>query len=508
MLTPDISIFYQIKRRIVYLSSKSAGMNLGKTNLLAGLAMFLLSNYTGAQDGHYWSENYGNKSMLLSGTVNASVDDLGAVFYNPGRLGQIKNPVFAISGKVYEYNLVKIENGINEGTDLTNSDLGGAPSLVAGTFKIPFLKKHKFAYSFLTRQRAKLEFSIREEREGDVIDAIPGNEIFNGQLKLTNNTKDEWFGLTWSIPINEKLSLGASGFISSLNKSSAFTIDMNALGEDNHVASLYLNRQYGYNSEGLIWKVGAAWDLHPIHLGLTVTTPKVNLIGDGSSLYEDYMVGIDTTGDGNNDDVYVFNYQDYLDTEYSTPWAIGFGAGFHFNKGIIHLSAEWYDNIPHYSILEAEPFVGQSTGDTIRFSLNEQLNPVLNWGVGLELKCSDKLSIYTSFATDNSGVTSNITRYIELEEEASNSVFQADFFRIGCGFSLYTKWAEIALGATYNRGTQQFDRPINFPEEGGDSIFESGQKSAFRFTQWRFILGFSFTFADKMKKTFEMDKFQ
>ena len=49
-----------------------------------------------AQDGHYWSENFGNKSMLLSGTVNASVTDLGAVYYNPGRLGQIENPAFVI----------------------------------------------------------------------------------------------------------------------------------------------------------------------------------------------------------------------------------------------------------------------------------------------------------------------------------------------------------------------------------------------------------------------------
>ena len=56
-----------------------------------------------AQNAHYWSENYGNRSMLLSGTVNASVEDLGLVFYNPGRLGLIENPAFVISAKVYEW---------------------------------------------------------------------------------------------------------------------------------------------------------------------------------------------------------------------------------------------------------------------------------------------------------------------------------------------------------------------------------------------------------------------
>ena len=58
--------------------------------LLCVLFAGMTKNVVG-QDGHYWSEDFGNKSMLLSGTANASVDDLGAVFYNPGRLGQIEN---------------------------------------------------------------------------------------------------------------------------------------------------------------------------------------------------------------------------------------------------------------------------------------------------------------------------------------------------------------------------------------------------------------------------------
>ena len=71
-----------------------------------------------AQDGHYWTENYGNKSMLLSGTVNASVNDLGAVYYNPGRLGQIENPAFVINAKVYEWRTLKVEDGVDEGVDV------------------------------------------------------------------------------------------------------------------------------------------------------------------------------------------------------------------------------------------------------------------------------------------------------------------------------------------------------------------------------------------------------
>ncbi|MCK5702698.1 MAG: long-chain fatty acid transport protein, partial [Cyclobacteriaceae bacterium] len=114
--------------------------------ILISISVFLgiySQNY--AQDGHYWSENYGNRSMLLSGTVNASVEDLGAVFYNPGRLGLIENPAFVISAKVYEWSTIRIKDGLDEGVDLNQSSFGGAPSLVAGTFSVPFLKDHKFA---------------------------------------------------------------------------------------------------------------------------------------------------------------------------------------------------------------------------------------------------------------------------------------------------------------------------------------------------------------------------
>jgi hypothetical protein len=459
-----------------------------------------------AQDGHYWSENYGNKSMLLSGTVNASVNDLGAVFYNPGRLGQIENPAFVISAKVYEWNTIKVEDGIAEGVDLKKSKFGGAPSLVAGTFTVPFLKNHKFAYSFLTRQRTQADFFIRVEKEGDIIEAIPGSEIFNGKLSYNTDFREEWIGLTWSPPLGKKLSFGLSSFISSINKSVSLDLDMKTLDENNQVASLSINRQYNYGTDGLIWKMGLAWDLNSIKLGMTVTTPKVKIRGKGSSLNEAYLIGVDTTGDGTNDDLYLFNIQEDLKSAFHSPWAIGLGVGFHFKKAIIHLSAEWYDKVALYNIIETAPFIVQSTGEELYFTLMDQLEAVINFGIGIELNLSEKSSFYTSFATNYSGVTSNIVRFAENKQEAYNSTLRADFLKFGSGFVLNTRWAEVTLGATYTGASQDFERPINFPDEGDDPIFDSNNTSTLKFTQWRIILGFSFPFAEKMKKSLEGEK--
>lgn len=475
-----------------------------KAQLFLHLLVIYLCTYSqiSAQDGHYWSENYGNKSMLLSGTVNASVEDLGAVFYNPARLGMIENPAFVISAKVYEWSTIRIKDGLDEGVDLNQSNFGGAPSLVAGTFSIPFLKEHKFAYSFLTRQLTKADFFVRVEEEDAEFKYIPEKVLFNGKLNINTDYREEWFGLTWSPPITEKFSVGLSNFVTTVNRSATTALDMKTLDENKKVASLSTNRQYGYETFGLLWKLGFSWDLSPVHLGLTVTTPKVNLRGTGSTVYEQYLIGVDTTGNGINDDIYIFNAQKDLNATYYSPWAIGFGLGIHFKKVIIHLSAEWYDKVPKYTILETDPFFAQISGEPLKFTLVDELNSVLNYGLGLEMNLNEKISIYASIATDYSGVTSDITRFAELEDEASNSVFQADFLKFGGGFMLNTSWAEVTLGATYTGASQELKRPIDF--SGDQPVFDSDVPTTLTFNRWRFILGFSFPFADKLQKDLEV----
>jgi hypothetical protein len=472
--------------------------------LAVSLLLMLIENYTYAQGGHYWAENFGNKSMLLSGTVNASVSDLGAVYYNPGRLGQIENPAFIINAQVYEWETVKIEDGINEGVDLNQSKFGGVPSLLAGTFKLPFAENHHFAYSFLTRQRNEVDFFVRVEDEGDIIESMPGNEIFNGSLRYRTKFTEEWLGLTWSYPLNDKLSIGLSNFISVVSKSNGLYLNMNTLGEENNVATLNMNREYSYNNYGLIWKAGLAYKMSRLNFGVTITTPRINIYGKGSTLYENFLSGVDTTGNGQNDDVFVYDLQKDLEVTYRHPWAVGMGIGVQFKKAILHLSAEWFDKVPRYTIIETEPFVGQSTGDTLKFSLVEELNWVINFGLGLEYYLSEKVSLFASGATDFSAVTSNTNSFAEFENQVSNSVIEADFLQFGGGISIETRKVDITVGATYSGADEQFDRPIDFPSaEDNIGVFDSGETSRIRMRQWKFIIGFSFPFADKMRNNLE-----
>jgi hypothetical protein len=151
--------------------------------------------------------------MILNGVVVGSVQDLGAVYYNPARLSQFETPAFVISGQVYELKNVTIKNGLGDNLDLRRSSFGGGPSLVSGTFKLGFLEGHQFAYAFLTRSKSANDFSFAVDTFGNYVKSFPGDEYFSGQISTTNRINDEWMGLSWSYAINEKLSVGSYRFL-------------------------------------------------------------------------------------------------------------------------------------------------------------------------------------------------------------------------------------------------------------------------------------------------------
>src|SRR5262245_18576493 len=165
------------------------------------VASILISSLScAAQDGHYWTQQYGTKSMLLSGSVIGGVDDLGAVYYNPARLAQIENPAFLLSASVYEYNSLTATDAFGAKQSVSKSQIKGVPTLAAGTFKVKFLPKHRFAYAIMNRQLSDLGFDYKNEVQQDVFLSVPGNEWFSGEFSITGKGNEQWMGLTWSYP--------------------------------------------------------------------------------------------------------------------------------------------------------------------------------------------------------------------------------------------------------------------------------------------------------------------
>jgi hypothetical protein len=464
------------------------------------LAVCLISGIkVQAQGGHYWTEQYGTRSILMGGSVIGGAEDLGAVFYNPGRLSLIENPAFLLSANLYQLETLTFVDALDEGKDLKKKNFGGVPGLVAGTFKIGFMPKHHFAYAVLTRSRMNYSFTTRTEKEGNIFEELPGDEFFSGRLELASNFSDEWICLSWSYPIMKNLSIGVTSAFTKSSSMKNIAIQLQLLyDESSQVAQLTRNRNVNFNHNGLLWKLGLAWETNIADLGLTITTPKIHLKGSGNFLYEDFLSGLP-------DSVRVSHFESSLQGDLSakskSPLSIGTGATFKlFGQHLIHVSGEWYSKIPRYSILSTNEFTGQSTGDQIGFSLYDVAEQVFNYGVGMEFKIREILSIYTSYSSDYSYVPSDIVKQSEFSDEAINSTFRADINHAGAGFVLKLKRADITLGTTYAWARETFNRPVDFPDEGEEGIFNSNDTAEARWNRWRFIFSFSFPFVKDIQK--------
>jgi len=466
------------------------------------IALVLISMLTGssttqAQDGHYWTQHYGTRSILLSNSAIGGVNDLAALYYNPGRLGLIENPAFLLNADVFEVSQIKFKDAVGEGASRTKTDFGSVPSFVAGTFKIKWLEGHHFGYSILQRQGIDINFNYREQVTGDVIQNFPGEEIFGANIDFNQRIKEEWYSITWSYPFSKKLSVGvtASGTRLALDKGTL--IQLQALSAANEVAQFSYDRNYSMDQLGLLMKLGVAGEGRLFNWGLTLTTPSIQILSKGKYNYEEFFSGIQGA---ENPDRFASSRQEDIKTDYKRPVAIGGGISFPIGKSELHFSSEWYSSVNRYTLLEAEPHVSQSAGDTIRFKLVDDLKSVTNFGIGAQIYMNEKLSTYVSISSDFSAAPEIVTGFSQNEPEANNTVFSADFFHFAGGVVLTWKRADITLGTAYTGGDQDFARPVDFPDEEDDGIFDGDETGSYRWNRLRVIFSFSFPFLNRSEE--------
>ena len=240
-------------------------------------------------------------------------------------------------------------------------------------------------------------------------------------------------------------------------------------------------------------------------LGLTLTTPKINLRGKGNFIYEDFLSGLPDSVEVGH---FESSLQSGLKARHQSPLSIGAGASFKvFKKHLFHVSGEWFGILPKYEMLKADPFVGQGSGEEINFGLFDQAERVFNFGAGVEVMLKDALSFYASYSSDYSYVPTDIKYFTSFGNESFNSTFRADINHAGAGFVLKLKRADITLGSTYAWARESIPRPIDFPDEGQEGgIFDSDNTADLLWSRWRFIFSFSIPFLKDVQKSIE-DKF-
>lgn len=429
--------------RLTVISLRKSGRAMCRvvTAVIAFLPIFL-SSPAAAQDANYWSIAYGPVGQLLGGIVIGSARDLSATYYNPGGLILIEDPDFLISVEALEREKLRIKTtGSATSLDLSATRTGGAPSIVAGT--APWAGPgSRIAWSYLPR--FDMNFNANEHRtfEG-------GSGVLLTEAVLTQKLSESWFGATWAHGLGEGLGLGVTGYVAyrSYRYRREFNAQQDSAGALGATALIVDNTRYSHYR--LLAKIGAAMERGPLQLGLTVTTPSLGLFGSGDIGFTRSVTGIDLDGDLDPDNYLARGYDDDLDADYSSAWAIGAGGSWLYQGTRLHLSAEWYRGVSS-EVLHTDPFSpGQGLADIV-LDLDAEFDDVLNVGVGLEQQITPHTSLYGAFSFDPSALA---TPY-----DSRFAVAQWDLYHLTVGAATRIHGSRVTAGLGYTwGGTDEYD---------------------------------------------------
>jgi hypothetical protein len=433
------------------------------------------------QDTHYWTEQYGARSMLLSGAVIGSVDDMSAVFYNPGALGYLKKPELVLSASAYQLRKLNVKDAGGRGVDLGSSKINLIPNLIAGTFRFNFHGANKLAYSVMTRYRFDAEIQTSLVEEVDLDPDIPGDETVAGGLLSSIGVSEVWVGLTWARGLGQHLGVGITTFCAIRSQEGRDEFFSQAQTQADEFALLYDIDNFDATTYNLLWKAGLGLNLRPFTAGLTVTTPNVRVAGSGSATLNRTSVGIDIDGDDIPDKSFATDIQTDVRANHKSPLSIGAGAAWHFPRSKIHVAAEWFDGTEIYDVLELQPFVSQATGETVPRELRHKTDSVVNVAVGFEHTFSPSYSGFLGFNTDRSA-------YNPASDVATTTY---DLVHVAGGAKLRLKKVRFTLGARYAWGDQTTERQLDLIPDVGDDAFESLEEVTVEFRQLTLIVGFA-----------------
>jgi hypothetical protein len=445
--------------------------------LLIGLLSFIINSTVFSQDTHYWNLQYGTRSNLLGGAVIGSVSDMAATYYNPAALALFPTAEILLSGKVYQYSSLTLKDGAGPGKDLTSSAIEAAPTLFAGSFTFDWLGDHTLSYSILTRQR--MNYGI-EGRRGGARDTDIGEDLVAGELIANQELSDLWIGLTWAVKLNDWLAVGVTPYLSIRDQKTRKHAYSEVLDQDGNVLAAIVTQQFEYKNYRLLAKAGIGANFDPLTLGLSITAPSLSISGSGSSL-----INLINSGESGDDQTaFMANYQQEVAAEHHLPLSIGIGAGYGIGKHRIHVSAEWFDKVERYRILDTTPFNAQGNGEQIDYQVENELKSVINYGIGAEFYVNESLDLFISYISDLSAAIPNTTTNLTV------STWDIYHFSTGTSFSIGR--SEFTLGINYAFGSGKAKGPVNLPE--GDiknTLVDILEGSDINYQRIKFLIGFS-----------------
>ncbi len=404
------------------------------------------TNRSEAQAIYYRSIPIGERAMGLGGAYTGIANDPSSTYYNPA--GIVTGGRFQLMGSLSSLVFTRrtIENAFaaeNVDTDFTATSTTTLPSFIGTVVK--FGKKrfgdHQFAIGYST-------FEVARERFDEGLTLIEDPASLD--LRLNNNFRDRWYGVSFAAHVRKHVALGLSAFLS--NQSSNYSEDIGLasggtldaggqrVGGDSITSSTGISNG-GYH---IVLRLGALYRVNPRwQLGFMFQPPGIPVSQDGSVFRR-----VTTTVSGMEPRYFLFD-QGGLSTNVPIPFELRTGFEFKINATtVLSVDASVTGPIRDRDLFTRPPELQDVPGDLgIYFANSTERRWTPNVAVGSEHMFGK--------AVVAGGLFTNISSAPDVPEMTTEyAPDQVNMFGASFSVGIDTKGYRFTLGTTgyFGRG--------------------------------------------------------
>lgn len=470
-----------------------------KRSVILCFISFCLSGLINAQDSHYWSQQFGTRSALMSGAVLGGTNDNTMIYYNPGALGLLENSSISINANAYRLGNIKVENALGQQADFESAQVGSVPLLAGGMINIKD-KKWKLGYAFITPVDFNFKGIARLEGNQDLIPAEEsiGLEEFVAEAGVTTKTSELIFAIGLGRNLDDNWSVGLSNLFTvrshSYQRNFSTYVFMN--DEERTLVGANQNQNVEYYNVRYAAKLGAVYRSGNWSTGLTITSPSLNLFGNGTLASNIALRNIYLNDDTERISGVATARQAELKSKFKSPFSVALGTNYEKGRSSAGIAVQYYSGIDIYDIMEPVP------GSFVRpAELAPQLQSdaflrnragaksVLNIAVGYEHKLSETISLLFSGRNDMSYFDDELNEGTGIKTTISSW----DIYHFTGGVTIDRKNSSLSLGLLYSTGnTGDYEQTGNFDPNNVDLVEGTTTITSAKYSNIGLLIGYTF----------------
>ena len=431
-----------------------------------------------AQDTHHWGNQFGTRAALLGGAVLTDTIDNAGVFYNPGNLGYMDTTSLSINANLYGLENVNIENALGQRADFKGIQFNTVPLLISGSIQTK--SDWNVSYGLLTPVSFNFNGVARIEGEYNLApeDISPGKEDLVSESGISTKLQETTVALGIGKKLNPNLGFGISllNTLRTVNYSYRFSAKALTNSEDYFLISRTQNEFINYFALRTALKLGLNYQKSTYGFGVTVTTPGLDWLGNGTVAEDLTLSNLIVPGLDKPLTAFASDRQEKLKTTYKSPFEIAFGAHKAFNSSVISLNVTHFGGFDRYRIIQAEsgtlvrPDNIENAIDSEDFlNVETSMKPVTNFSIGYENQLKESITLLSSFRTDFSYFDKESLKSRQLATE----ITQWDIFHVSLGAEIKKSRSSLTLGLIYSFGsTQDYLQRGSFNNVEADQLLE------------------------------------